>query len=420
MTKLSSLVLITLIWLLAVWATARDSSYAQQLTTLRLPFAGEVSADGPPGAFSILNTGEFIAVRAEGGEAGVLGIGSYGLVGKGDHLGLYGEGLTYGVGGKSEGLAGVVGKVTLVAKEDIREVDGTVAIKQGDTYAPSYGYLGTRTSGVHGVGFEDDGFGVSGAFVRPRLKNEIDRGVEVRGVTRGFLGTPRVGAQGESEIPNGLGVAGKAHKGANAVGVYGESDSGFAGFFRGKATITGDLLVGVIRAKAIYAEKGLVGQNAGKFFTIDHPLDPENQYLVHSSVESSEYKNFYDGIATLDANGAAVVGLPHWFEALNKDFRYQLTPIGAAASLYIGREIEQGSFQIAGGKPGMRVSWAVTGVRRDRYASAHPVEVEQPKTAGDRGKYLAPREYGLPETRGINYRSDQTISLNSKSNGGSR
>jgi hypothetical protein len=33
---------------------------------------------------------------------------------------------------------------------------------------------------------------------------------------------------------------------------------------------------------------------------------------------------------TTDANGEAVVELPEWFEALNRDFRYQLTPIGGA------------------------------------------------------------------------------------------
>jgi hypothetical protein len=42
-------------------------------------------------------------------------------------------------------------------------------------------------------------------------------------------------------------------------------------------------------------------------------------------------KNLYDGVATLDGKGRAVVRLPNWFEALNAEFRYQLTAIGRPA-----------------------------------------------------------------------------------------
>ena len=68
-----------------------------------------------------------------------------------------------------------------------------------------------------------------------------------------------------------------------------------------------------------------------KLFRIDHPLNPKSKYLVHASVESPDMKTFYDGVVTLDKKGKATVRLPRWFEALNKDFRYQLTPIGAPA-----------------------------------------------------------------------------------------
>ena len=44
-------------------------------------------------------------------------------------------------------------------------------------------------------------------------------------------------------------------------------------------------------------------------------------------------KNIYDGVVTLDVYGEAEVQLPAWFEALNTDFRYQLTAIGASADL---------------------------------------------------------------------------------------
>jgi hypothetical protein len=60
------------------------------------------------------------------------------------------------------------------------------------------------------------------------------------------------------------------------------------------------------------------------------------------------------------------VVLPEWFEALNSDFRYQLTAIGAAGpNLHIAQEVSGNRFKVAGGKPGMKVSWQVTGTRRD-------------------------------------------------------
>ena len=37
--------------------------------------------------------------------------------------------------------------------------------------------------------------------------------------------------------------------------------------------------------------------------------------------------DIYNGNVTTDGNGTAVVTMPDWFEALNTDFRYQLTVI---------------------------------------------------------------------------------------------
>jgi hypothetical protein len=137
---------------------------------------------------------------------------------------------------------------------------------------------------------------------------------------------------------------------------------------------------------------------------IDHPLDPKHKYLYHSAVESPDMKNIYDGNATLDANGEAVVTMPDYFEAFNRDFRYQLTAIGAAApGLYVAEEIKGSTFKIAGGKSGMKVSWQVTGIRHDPYSEQNPVQVETEKPASEQGKYLHPEAYGQPETNGISY-----------------
>ncbi len=150
---------------------------------------------------------------------------------------------------------------------------------------------------------------------------------------------------------------------------------------------------------------GALSKGSGTF-KIDHPLDPENRYLQHSFVESPEMLNIYRGRVELDAEGRAMVTLPEWFGALNRDYLYQLTAIGAPApGLYVAREIEAGSFEIAGGQPGQPVSWQVTGNRADPYAEANRVEVESWKPQELRGSYLYPAAYGLPAERGETFRA---------------
>lgn len=117
-----------------------------------------------------------------------------------------------------------------------------------------------------------------------------------------------------------------------------------------------------------------------KSFRIDHPLEPD-RYLQHAAIESDRVMNLYDGVVTLDAAGEATVTLPEWFEAVNRDFRYQLTALGAPApGLYIARELADGSFSIAGGPPGGRVSWQVSGERNDAYMQENPFVLEPLKS----------------------------------------
>jgi len=135
---------------------------------------------------------------------------------------------------------------------------------------------------------------------------------------------------------------------------------------------------------------------------IDHPLDPANKYLVHSGVESPDRKTVYDGVVALDANGEASVQLPAYVESLNGQFRYQLTAIGAPGpNLYIAEEISRNQFRIAGGKPGMKVSWQVTGIRQDAWSKANPPVVEEEKSSDERGYYLHPEALGQPREKGL-------------------
>ncbi len=177
--------------------------------------------------------------------------------------------------------------------------------------------------------------------------------------------------------------------GTTNYGIYATATgatTNYAGYFQGNVHVNGTL-----------------SKSAGTF-KIDHPLDPENKYLVHSFVESPDMKNVYDGVVTLDQNGRAIVTLPAYFEALNKDFRYQLTPIGSPSpNLHIEQEIQNNQFIIAGGSSGLKVSWQVTGIRKDPYAIAYPIIPEQEKLPQEKGKYLNPELYHQPQTKAIYY-----------------
>ena len=170
--------------------------------------------------------------------------------------------------------------------------------------------------------------------------------------------------------------------------VFGPSDFLGQVAILGTVKVTGDLTV--------------VG--GSKQFVLDHPLDPANRYLRHAAVESAELKTFYDGVASLDAEGETVIELPPYFGLLNGDTRFQLTPIGyAAPNLHVAEGAAGNRFRIAGGHPGQRVCWQVTGVRRDPSALAHPLVVEEEKADGERGLFLEPELHGANAEQGLYY-----------------
>jgi hypothetical protein len=183
----------------------------------------------------------------------------------------------------------------------------------------------------------------------------------------------------------------------DAIGVYGKSSpaSGFGYGVYGEG-----LKYGLFSG-------GNTGATGTKSFVIDHPLNPANMILRHFSVESPEVLNVYRGNVILDAHGEAVVELPSYFHSVNKEFSYILTPIGAQASLYVKAEVDSsGRFTVAGGNPGMKISWYVYADRNDPYLQQHPEnrEVEVPKRSYEIGKYLQPDLYGQPKEQGIFWR----------------
>jgi hypothetical protein len=284
----------------------------------------------------------------------------------GTGTGVYGEATSgNGVQGNSTSGNGVQGNSISGGNGVWGEYTGTIKT-QGDT---GNGVVGksSAANGVWGSSTADDACGVLG-------KNTNNDGTA----------NSRYGVAG---IATGTT--------AYCVGVMGQAtgSGGYAGIFYGPVSIDAPLT------------------NARTGFKIDHPLEPRAKYLNHSSVESPDMKNVYDGVETLDSDGSAWVKLPSWFEALNRDFRYQLTPIGSYAAVYVAQEIANNRFKIAGGRPDQRISWLVTGIRRDAWAEKNPMAVEENKDAADQGKFLHPAEADHPREMGIPYSRTRALEV---------
>jgi len=198
------------------------------------------------------------------------------------------------------------------------------------------------------------------------------------------------------------GLTGQYNGGGNfdAVGVYGRSTPSLN---------YGYGVLGEGNWYAVYAN-GDMGASGLKPFMIDHPADPENKFLRHFSIESDEVLNVYRGTVVLDNNGIAKVKMPEYVELINKGFSYTLTPIGSYAELYISKELSGGSFEIAGGNQGQKVSYVVYGVRNDPYIQKNPekTEVVVQKNPHQIGKYLQPNLYDKPEELGLFYKLRKT------------
>ena len=133
----------------------------------------------------------------------------------------------------------------------------------------------------------------------------------------------------------------------------------------------------------------------GGSFKIDHPLDPTNKFLYHSFVESPDMMNIYNGVVITGPDGTATVTLPDYFEALNRDFRYQLTVIDESsfALVRVSRRIEGNTFEITSSTPNVEVSWEVTGVRKDAWAERNRIPNTVDKVGAEKGTYLHPEAF---------------------------
>jgi hypothetical protein len=359
-------------------------------------------------AFALATTGFGVAVLASSDAASGIGIdgnasgtavatGVRGVSGSTNGRGVFGwalagSGTPVGVRGETSASSGIgVEGVSTALAAGVGMRGRSVATSQG------YGVVGLvePTAGTDGVGVYGHstrgGFGVMG--VGP--PTNFSAGVA------GFTATTDgVGVRGEASPSSGstIGVYGLTVSSLGR-GVWGRSNSslgGHAGWFTGTVNVNGTLT-----------------KSAGSF-KIDHPLDPENKYLSHSFVESPEMMNVYAGNVVTGGDGFATVELPDWFEALNRDFRYQLTVLDEGDSdafvhAKVVRKIAGNRFTIRTSAPRAEVSWMVTGVRKDAYAEKHRIPVEEWKEPGARGTYIHPADWGQPAERGEDWRLEHGL-----------
>lgn len=333
---------------------------------------GDISATGQvSGGSSNGSGGYFQSFKTTPGNKYGL-VGKYSASGSLDGSGVYGYSRpadNYGIGGEFEGgYAGVSGYVYPTGNTNLtyRGVLGNAISTTPQPGPQLFGVSGNASGALENTGVYGDASGSAGSLA---------------GNYYGLRGN----ASGTGSQSINYGVYARAAGGWANYGIYAEGSTR-AGFFLGDVQVFGSL------------------SKLGGSFKIDHPLDPANKYLQHSFVESPDMMNIYNGNIILDNEGNATVIMPEWFDALNRDFRYQLTAIGAPGpNLYIAQKMTNNQFSIAGGSAGMEVSWQVTGVRHDAWAEANRIQVEVPKSADRVGTYMFPELLGKPSNTGETY-----------------
>ncbi|MFN8139419.1 MAG: hypothetical protein U0R49_06440 [Fimbriimonadales bacterium] len=346
-----------------------------------------------------------------------------------------GTGFTYGVNGESNSTSG-------------RGVSGSANATTGLTFGGTFVSYSSSGVGVHGASygpyavvgqnymtsgtafggwFDTDSTSGRGVYANANsptgltyggyFVSDSTSGYGVYAETAGTYGVYGVsndtsgtvyGARFVSQSPNGRGVYGE-----NGTGGATDTPYGVRGF-----ASTATLGYGV------YAV-GDLGASGVKSFRIDHPLDPENKYLLHYASESPFPQNFYNGNVTTDASGRAWVELPAYFSEINTNFKYQLTIVddsesAAFVQAKVGRKIQGNRFLIMTSAPNVEVSWEVKADRNDlRIRHNRPTDVRE-KGEGEKGKYQHPEYYGLGPEMGMDYDPELQKRKTGKSDGAVR
>ncbi len=386
---------------------------------------------------ALATTGINYGIR--GDSSSTSGVGVYGLA-------AATSGTTYGLLGRcdSPAGAGVAGLNNGLTGDSYGGYFNTDSVDGYAVFAEALALTGSAyggrfvTNGPTGRGVVGYASSTTGGNWGVKGQSDSTSGTGVWGYAPAATGTT-YGVYGLSDSASGVGVYGETTDniavmgratgatGSN-YGVYGVTPSSSGRGVWGYATATTGTSYGVYgqcstavtqNGFAVYAN-GDIGASGLKPFRIDHPDDPTNKYLLHYAAESDEVINFYSGKVTLDGRGEAIVDLPAYFAKINRDPRYTLTAIGAAMpNLHVADEINEASllsgskaapnqpaepcwFRIAGGSPGMKVSWEVKAVRNDRYVQRRGAPVVVNKGPDERGTYQQPELYDAPASLGVN------------------
>ena len=242
-----------------------------------------------------------------------------------------------------------------------------------------------------------------GAELSASRTNTASVGPALYGVTSSIFGNAgTAGVLGESAGTGGYGVY-AYHSSSSGFGIALEAFSNGQGpAFEADANGGGSAaqLNGAVSVSGNLSVSGAISAGT-KDFKIDDPADPANKFLVHTSVESPQAVNIYDGNITTDSNGYATVQLPSYFDAENADPRYQLTAIGSFARAAVWKEERNNEFVLRTDAGHVKVSWQVTAIRNDPYARSQRAPAEQLKPASDRSRYLYPQGFGKPASAAI-------------------
>jgi len=348
--------------------------------------------------------GSFEASSSGTNAAGVFGLASaftgttYGVWGQNNSTSGYGvigindrtSGTTYGVFGRNGSTDGY-------------GVHGYASAASGVNYGVWGESASSTGTGVHGFASANAGatFGVHGRTASNSGWGVYGQATNLNGVT--------FGVRGNSSSSTGTGVSGTAIR----TGVSGFASSPTGDGVFGHATSTTGVNIGVYGATSSPSGWGVLsfgnmGGNGTKSFRIDHPIDPENKYLLHYSTESPVPQNFYVGNVVTDGNGYAWVELPDYFSEINVNFKYQLTIVDDADSnafvqAKVSKKIRDNRFQVRTNAPNVEISWRVDADRNDLYVRNRPPREVVDKEGREKGTYQYPEFYGQPPEKGVNY-----------------
>jgi len=362
-----------------------------------------ISAEGGGAGLAARSSGsESIAVMGENTAQSGQSMGAYFVSHSSSGTGVYGStnspaGTTTGgmfVSGSSSGR-GVIGTV-------LSNIGPTIGVQGSVTSPEGIAVRGVNTSGLAGK-FEGrlnvTGATTIGTPVINGLLTLLGSSSDVLHVTNSGSGRGLfVITQSDTSIfaSTSSGIAGIDARNSrpDGYGVYGfnlNSTGSNVGVLGGTNSATG---YGVFSI-------GNSGASGVKSFRIDHPLDPDNKFLLHYSAEGPEPMNVYSGNVTTNAKGEAWVQLPDYFGQINRDLRYTLTVIDDNDSedfvlVKVAKKVQNNRFKIRSSAPNVEGSWRVEGVRNDRWVQEHGAPSEVDKSATQRGRYQHPELYGLP------------------------